>query len=308
MSPEELLKLNMDPVPYYIVLRDIEKLPVDHSLMIKAKENAVKVKWVKNIVDLQQDNGSWGNFHSLSTSSKYRITTEQALRRLGILGLDCHDSCIQKAVGYMEQFLNGTVDFADRKEKSHDWENFTKLIAAAQIRRFKPSSMPAMNIANKWKDIIEYAFSDNEYKHQKYEEAYIEVFSKKPYGGRLVDFVNFYPLTIVCGLLTEKTEQIMLDYVINHTGGIYYIYEDCLSILPDSFASKHAGRYLSALELLSEYSSAKEMLHFSVRWLLNNIGKDGLWDMGPDVKDNVVYPLSDSWRSILKCNFIFVKK
>jgi hypothetical protein len=49
-------------------------------------------KWIQEILELQQGDGSWGYFHSLSQPVKQKpITTEQALRRLRILGLTAAD-------------------------------------------------------------------------------------------------------------------------------------------------------------------------------------------------------------------------
>lgn len=294
----ELLKYDIDPVPNYHILRDIMKLPQDNQQMIKVKEDVLETKWVKDILELQQDNGSWGYFHSLSSSGKYSITTEQALRRLRILGLDYNDLCIQRAVSYMDRFLQGMEEFPDRREKLHDWTVFTNLMAAAQIRMFSPENKSAQIIANKWKEIIEYAFSGSEYDQKLYEEAYTATFLMRPKGGRLTDFVHFYTLTLLHGLLTKKTECKMIDYIINHPDGIYYIYEGYLNVLPEKFTSKEASRYLTAIELLSGYTYAKERLSFVAKWLMDNADEDGFWNMGIDVKDNVQYPLSNSWRSI----------
>jgi hypothetical protein len=55
-------------------------------------------KRAKKILELQQNNGSWGYFHSLSNPTpKQPMTTEQALRRLEILGFTINDNPIQKA-------------------------------------------------------------------------------------------------------------------------------------------------------------------------------------------------------------------
>ena len=43
-------------------------------------------KWARNIIALQEDDGKWGCFHSLSKIYNAPITTEQALRRLERLG------------------------------------------------------------------------------------------------------------------------------------------------------------------------------------------------------------------------------
>lgn len=298
ISISELLQCNINPVPRYLLLRDVIRLPEGNHQLIKAKEDALQTKWIEDIIKLQQNNGSWGYFHSLNSVVKYPITTEQALRRLRILGLDYSDSCIQKAVSYMERYLQGLEDLPDRKEKFHDWSIFTHLIAAAQIRQFSPENKLAMDIAKKWKEIIEYAFSSNTYEQKRYEEAYTATFSMKPKGGRLVDFVNFYPLALLYELLTKKTECMMLDYIINYSKGIYYIYEECLNTLPVEFTSKQTSRYLTALELLSGYTYAKEKLSFAAEWLIKNVGEDGFWDMGTIVKDNLIYPLSNSWRSV----------
>jgi hypothetical protein len=295
-SINELLEYNIDPVPKYRLLRDIVKLPEDEPQLVTAKEEVLRTKWVIDLISLQQPNGSWGYFHSLSTKSDYTITTEQALRRLRILGLDYRDKCIQKAVGYMKRYLLGEEDFPDRKEKLHDWTIATHLMIAAQIRLFLPEDKLAVNIAHKWKDIIEYAFSGSEYSQKLYEEAYEETFHKKPRGGRLVDFTNFYPLTLLSGLLSGDAESKVLDYVISRPEGIYYIYDKCLGVLPEDFASKQASRYLAAVELLSGYSAAKEKFSYVVKWLQENCGEDGFWDMGASTKDGIQYPLSASWK------------
>lgn len=299
IAVNELLQYKLDPVPRYLILRDILKLPKDNNLIIEAKKDVLQTKWVKDIIGLQQSNGSFGYFHSLNYSKGDFITTEQALRRLKILGLDINDLCIQNTISYLERFLKGKEDFPDRKEKLHDWTIFTNLMAAVQIRQFESSNKTALHVANKWKGIIEYAFSDNKYDQKRYEEAYTETFFKKPRGGRLVDFVHFYPVVLLRGILTKETECMILDYIINYPNGIYYIYDSCINILPESFDSKQTSRYLTAIELLSKYTYGREKLTFVYEWLINNLEEDGLWHMGTSVKDGVVYPLSNSWRNSL---------
>jgi len=57
-------------------------------------------KWAKDIIAFQDNEGAWGYFHTLSLSSKFPITTEQALRRLYNLGYTINDLPIQKSVEY----------------------------------------------------------------------------------------------------------------------------------------------------------------------------------------------------------------
>lgn len=57
----------------------------------------------------------------------------------------------------------------------------------------------------------------------------------------------FYPISIVSDCLDEKTEQALVDYILDC--GIYYIYDNKLSVLPECFESKEASRYLAAIEM-----------------------------------------------------------
>lgn len=68
-------------------------------------------KWAKSIIALQEPDGKWGWFHSLSQSYDAPITTEQALRRLERLGYTIEDKCIQKAVLYMDNCLTGKTQY-----------------------------------------------------------------------------------------------------------------------------------------------------------------------------------------------------
>ena len=71
------------------------------------------------IIGLQKDDGTWGQgFHSLSQPNRRDpLTTEQALRRLKVLGFTIKDTPIRKAVDCMTLCLLG-----ERKIDCY-WEN-----------------------------------------------------------------------------------------------------------------------------------------------------------------------------------------
>lgn len=253
-------------------------------------------KWAKNIIALQEPDGKWGWFHSLSQSYDSPITTEQALRRLERLGYTIEDACIQKAVMYMDDCLTGKNSIPDRREKLHDWDVFTSMMLATWIRRFTLDNPNANAIAKQWAEIITSSFAEGVYDHNAYILAYHETFGMKPDGGRLVDFVNFYPISMLTNCLDRSTETALVDYVLFKEDGIYYVYDKALSTLPLRFESREASRYLGAIELLSNYASAKGQLHFVADWLLDNRNSNGKWDMGKTVNDKVYFPLSDDWR------------
>jgi len=256
-------------------------------------------KWASEIIELQKDDGSWGYFHTLSNPSKSNpITTEQAIRRLEILGYTINDKPIIKAVSYMQDCLTGKKAIPDRREKIHNWDIFTALMLSTWIRRFIKDNYNANDVGKKWAEIISYAFKNGVYDNNLYVDTYKKVHRLSPKGGRLLDIANFYHVSLVADLLDDKIALALMDNILQNQSGIYYIYGKKLSILPRTFKSIEASRYIAAVELLSEYRSpgCKEKLMFVVEWLNINKEHEGYWDMGTKAKDGVRFPLSDSWR------------
>jgi len=253
-------------------------------------------KWAQQLLQLQQPEGHWGYFHTLSEPKQFPVTTEQALRRLEILGYALEDEPIARAVNYMIDCLEHRREIPDRREKLHNWDVFTELMLAAWIRRFTGDCPSANQAAERWAKVITEAFDGERYDHDRYVRAYENVFGCKPAGGRLVDFVSFYQISLLAGMLDEKTERTMVSYVLTHEPGIYYIYESSLAHLPEKLDSRETNRYLTAIELLAAYKHSRDLLFFAADWLENQRNERGLWDMGPAVKDQIQFPLSDSWR------------
>lgn len=253
-------------------------------------------KWAKEIISLQDEEGKWGYFHTLFADSKSSYTTEKALKRLEKLGYTIEDAYIQKAVSYMNDCLTGVKEIPDKREKLHDWDIFTSLLLATWIRRFTKENLAANVVAEKWAEVVTTAFKDGTYNHQEYIKAFHDILGMKPKGGKLIDFVQFYGVSIINGCLDKETERKVLEYIINKPDGIYYTYDKCIRKLPDVFESKQASWYLGGIELISEYETAKYHLQFVVDWIKENVNENGKWDMGKTAKDGLYFPLSDDWR------------
>ncbi len=250
-------------------------------------------KQAERFLSLQHEDGSWGMFHSLAKGEV--CTTEGAVRRLMILGYTAEDVCLHRAAEYIKSCLE-KKEIPDRREKSHNWDIFVEMMLASWICRLHVDSEPANRVAEKWTEILSGAFRSGTYSFADYSEAYQCVFSEKPRGGRILDFVQPYILTLTSGRLSFDTESTMFDYVLRHEPGIYYLCEGRLSDTPSAFQSRHASRYLGAMELLAEYyPRQRDKLRFVRDWLYENEA-GGYWDMGGSVKDNVYFPLSDDWR------------
>ena len=253
-------------------------------------------KWAKEIISQQKPNGMWGDLHSLSEPSRKPITTEEALRRLKILGYSAEDECIIRALDYLNNCISDKTLIPERPEKLHNWDILTDMILATWIRCFTRDNTLANEIAMNWARIINFAFANGAYNHDAYETAYGNTFAIKPKGGRLVDFVNFYQISLIADCLNAGIEEMVVDYIMSRNG-IYYVYNDFLFALPSNFMSKQASHYLAAIELMAAYQRSKHKLYFVVDWLNGCKNERGVWDMGAKAKDGIYFPLSDSWRS-----------
>lgn len=255
---------------------------------------------VQEIIARQQPDGLWGDFfHTLAVpTGRHPLTTEQALRRLRILGLTAADAPIARTLDTLRATLRGEFDLPDHREVTHDWNLFTQLMMSTWIRLFMPDDPDACAFADRWAQVLEAAFASGTYDHQAYLTSYAKVFGKPPRGDRFTDFASFYIVSLVANRLTPACERAMFEHLLRLPGGIYYIYDGQLDMPPEVFQSLAASRYLAALELLALYDSpqCKEALRFAAAWLEQNRGPDG-WDFGPKAKDGIYFPRSDSWRT-----------
>jgi hypothetical protein len=261
-------------------------------------------RWVKQILDLQHEDGSWGCFHTLSNPTKAQpMTTEQSLRRLRVLGLTKDDEPIKRAIAYMERLLTEETPDPDRIEKSPNWAINRPRIIAADILRFDRTNIVALGIAKLWVSVMEQACATGAVDFDVYLTRYLNEFgiplmknadkAKKQCGN---DICNYYPSVMYAGLLTEKAENAWLDYLLQYPEGMYYVYEKQLNTPPTEFASKQTSYWLAALEVIADYRLSPEKLSFVVDYLMQNQLSPGVWDLGQQAKDGIYFPLSDSWR------------
>lgn len=155
-----------------------------------------------------------------------------------------------------------------------------------------------MEIAKDWAKIINYAFSKEEFNQKYYKEAYYEI-HKSPKEKYMWGFQNFYVVALLSSFLSSDIESKFLDYIINSEKGVYYIYDSSLKNLPNNYCSKQASRYISAFELLSNYRLISTKCKHLIEWINKNLSRDGFWDMEKSVKDNMYFPLSNSWRKTI---------
>lgn len=246
---------------------------------------------------MQQPDGLWGYFHTLSRPARERpMTTEQALRRLKALGFTAQDEPVARALAAMRTVLRGGAQMPDGREKVLDWDIFEALMMAAWIRYFVPDDPEACQTGALWAGILAAALAGGEWDDAAYRAAYVQRLRKLPKGARYINPTCFYVVALVANLLDAQTQARYFAHLLTKPDGIYYVYDKRLDA-PPVFASLQACRYLGALELLAVYDgkACREGLGFAVAWLDEN-RVDGQWDLGGKARDGVYFPLSDDWR------------
>lgn len=188
----------------------------------------------KKIIEAQKSNGLWGTFHALSVPDGKPLTTEQALRRLEILGFTKDDEVIRKNMDYMEACLKGKALMVDRREKSHNWDLFTELMLGTWLLRYDSQNLIGLKVARKWAQVISGGFREESFNQEAYNQTYKKVFGEKIYGGIFMDPANFYHVSLLKGQLDAVVEARYVDYLLNHPQGIYYLgYPGLLKELPE---------------------------------------------------------------------------
>jgi hypothetical protein len=257
-------------------------------------------KWAQQIISLQNQDGTWGHFfHGLGRpTAKQPITTEQALRRLGVLGYTIADEPIRKAVDCMAACLRDGQAIDAYSEKKHDWPLFTRMMLSAWVRQFDPQNEQALAFARIWAAVADRAFENGGFDRDSHARAFTGQFGRppRPQSGFEMGYGYLYDAYLLQGLLSPSTERLYLDLCLSKPGGIYYVGSGRLDDPPPVFASRQTGLWLAGLEALAGYGLAKEKLGFAGAWLLANRSADGTWDLGPKANDGVYLPLSDSWR------------
>lgn len=253
-------------------------------------------KWACTILAAQHEDGTWGaGFHSMAQPTRAPLTTEQALRRLHALGFSGQDEPIRRIVDTMAACLRGERKIDAYWERGIDWAIYEPLMLTAWIRRFDPENPDALALARRWAKVAEAGLSTGKYDESAWNDAYEAEFLRKERHPQPIGFTALYHGMLLPGMLSPNAESAMVRHVLEH--GMYYVYARPLIHPPAAFASKETSYWLAALEILAEYSCAREALSFAAAHLYLNIGTDGQWDLGAKANDKVYFPLSDSWRT-----------
>ncbi len=235
-------------------------------------------------------------FHSLAEPRGALLSTEQALRRLYVLGFTKEDEPIRRTLDTLSACLRGERKIDASWEKGIDWAMFEPLMLAAWVRRFDPENPEALALGRRWARVAEAAFASGTLDASAWNAAYEQEFHRKERHPHPLGLWAFYHGMLLPGLLTEPAERALLHHLLTRPDGMYYIDPKPLMPPPAECSGRDTSRWLAALEVLSAWPTAPEALAFAAAWLRLSRRPDGTWDLGAGANDKVYLPLSDSWR------------
>jgi hypothetical protein len=292
-----ILRDGCDPVVRFRLLRDVLKMAHDSIDFIDARRGMLKSRWVLELEHEQREDGSWGRFHSAMKSKGKIVTTEAAVERGLVLGLEASDPVFRAAIRYLSSLLDGSIGFPDPSERNDRWATGTVLFAASTLARISPDLPILDKTWELWAEVAERTFGSGKYDAEAEIRAHQMLTGASVKNSYLV-LNNRYQLALLGSRakgLSKSLEKSLVYWVWHRQDGVGYL-EIPLSNLPQHFTSGMLDRLFTSLELLSSLPSWREFADNVITWLWKNRNGEGLWDFGPRASMSVYFPLSESWR------------
>ncbi len=288
---ESLLRMDPDPVPRFILLKEFLKTDPADSDYKRAYKNVLEHGYVKKLENEQSEDGCWGCFH---------MDSEAVLRRGLLLGLELSHPCFHKIRAFMETVLRGEDIWHQRCEKQDHpgwWlDMFMPLVTAANLSLIDPENTLIEKQITIWRSFAETAFANGRY--DPVIEAAVQYEHFKIRTKRPIPFYSHYCVILLTahkGILSDRLDKLILDYCLDRDEGMYYIYDRKPSEFIDISDTKYFFNWMRTLSILSRLNG---WVHYKTRycnWVWNQMNADGFWDLinKPGYSQ---YVLSESWR------------
>jgi len=259
---EYLLSNITDPVPNFILVKELCKKDPSSPDYINAYRQMQQSKWYRELADEQREDGSWGRFHTQDTKAPVKrkfVTTEAALRRARELSLPKDDPIVAKCIKYMERIVRGEETWTDNIEKHHDngksHMRARLFVTAADINVFDPENPVVGPMRDVFVRTLEIALSKGCFDEETWERE------NRDYRGPCLTGWNAYPLMILQGAdcMDDEVQRKYLNYIWHRQGGVYYLADfppASIKCLDD----KKFWHWLYLLEHLSGFSLFPEFM------------------------------------------------
>ena len=292
-----ILQEDSDPVVRFRLLRDVLKVSLDTDTLTDARREMLQSRWILELKNEQEEDGSWGRFHSAMKTKGKIGTTEAAVERGLALGLEASDPIFRAAINYLSRLLMGLIGFPDPPERNNRWAKGKQLFAAATLARICPTLRILDETWELWATIARHTFNSGTYDPEAEIQAHQMLTGASVRDSYLV-LNNRYTLALLGSRptnLSKALENALVDWVWHKEEGIRYL-EISLSNPPRRFTPGMFDRFFTSLELISYFPSWRRFADDLIDWLWSNRNGEGLWDFGPRANRSVYFPLSESWR------------
>jgi len=289
-----LLTANPGAIVAYRLLREVLRMPPNHPELAQAKAAALNSKWVCQLEESQLPDGSWGRFHSQDTKKKTVFrTTEEAIDRAFVLGLEPTDRVLTQVRQYILEVLQGTALITDWDEKNEAWPLLIKYLLAGRLAQIDPGNKLLDSFWTYLAEVARQAFALGKYCLADEAAAYLNLSGIHLPGGFLESQHALWILAT--RRLPYRLEHALVSWMWHKPDGIRYLRAP-LHELP----SRQIGYWLRSMHLLSRFSSWREIALDTLNQLWEQRDSDGLWDFGSDISRSIDFPLSENWRQSAK--------
>lgn len=278
------------------LLRDVLCTPPADPELVAATRSLDGSPHVQLLAQEQRDDGGWGRFHSQDYSAKQRIvTTEAGVGRAVELGLSPDHRILSRARLYLEGILDGSIPFPDRAEKHDSWQTGVEMFAGAMLSRFAPESPGLDSTWTFWASVLQRSFSRGTHDLDEELKAHWQLSGRSGKPGWL-RLNSKYVLMILGARGDRLPADVKCAYV-------RWLWEGCPKGLvyfdvpfvrsPRQLKGARLHGWLSSLELLAVFPSARDVALPAAEMLLACRNADGLWDFGTQPS---CPHFSDTWR------------
>ena len=296
-TANHILQENPDQVVRFRLLRDVLRVASDSDTLVRARQEMLKSQWILELKKEQKEDGGWGRFHSAMKSRGKIASTEAAVERGLVLGLEGCDEIFRRAMGYLTRLLEGTVEFPDPPERNNRWTTGKQLFAASTLSRICPNLPILDKTWELWATIAKQTFASGVYDPEAEIRAH-EMLTGASVKDSYLVLNNRYQLALLgsrTAKLPKTIENAMVEWVWHKNDGVGYLGVP-LANLPRHLTSGMLDRLFTSLEILSYFPSWRTFADDIADWLWKHRNSEGLWDFGTRASMSVYFPLSESWR------------
>jgi hypothetical protein len=294
------LQHNPDPVPRFLILRDLLHRQSADQELCDAKNQLMESKWVKQLAAEQNENGGWSRFHSMNSKAKHKIpTTEYAVFKARILGLEQADAILTKAQSYCEGLLGGTIPWPEDEEKEPNdrWPVGEEMFVSATLTQIDPQNVLLESVYEKWCQIADVTFSSGSYDPEAEWRAHCRLTGATTMRNSYLVINNRYAQTILSNAgerLSLDTEKALLDWLWKYPRGIGYL-NSPLNVPVSDHPPQALRWWFTSHWILYEFRFWREKIKDDVAILWSMQMQDGFWDLGSKASSDI-FRLSESWR------------